>query len=381
MATRANGVAALLIVAVVLLRAVSVAQSQSSSPPASPLSREGKDVTALTSASVYWVGHSLMETKATSQWGQIDLMTMVGVMAKARGVSYRMGDHTLWGTPLSGNWRGRPHTYDRDASAMVAKREAFERDAASYDTLVATEVIPAATSVKGGEFSAYYLRRFYCTLKTANPRARVFLYQSWINFQGGGSASGISSLSEWRSAMARERAAWIELAETASRPDVRSPGPHRWLDKIGWNTRSDAGCRTEDPILIVPVGDALVRIFDRTVAPKPGDIFQRTDGSSFEASDFFANPYLEPAGSPSASRTPGGRRLRHSDKPHDDIHPSLDGIYIAALVHFAALYRQSPVGLPHPAHMGEGLARTLQCIAWQTVNEDPLAGVSRTSGC
>ena len=350
----------------------------------------------ISQVSVYWVGHSLMEQKGPSDWGQIDLMSLVGIFAKAKGLDYRMGDHTLWGTPLSGQWRGRPHGYDRDASQMVAKREAFERSAGTYDALVLTEGVPVAGALTS-EFSAYYLRRFYCTLKQANPKARVFLYQSWIGVQSEGKPPGKIPAAyhyDWRAEMARERAAWHKLAEAAARPDVQAPSSYRWLDRVGskfgWTSVSDGGCKIADPILIVPVGDTLVRIADRLAQPRDGDHFSKADGSQFRLVDLFANPYVNwPAEWPLAAGVPAidekaafeRLKLRDPSKPHDPIHSSLDGIYVTALVHFAVLYRQSPVGLPFPAMMGERLARTLQCIAWQTVTNTPQSGVSGPADC
>jgi hypothetical protein len=359
--------------------------------PASPQTLTDAQSGPVSNVAVYWVGHSLMESKTASDWGQVDLMSMVGLFAKARNLDYRMGEHTLWGTPLSGQWRGRPHSYARDASAMVPKREAFERTAATYDTLVLTETIPLARTVDH-EFSAFYLRRFYCTLKTANPGARVFLYQSWINLQGGDGGSGFPPPHQfdWRTEMAKERVAWHALADAAARRSVRTPGASRWLDKLGWPSSGDAGCQVDDPIQIVPVGDTLVLLADRLAKPRPGDHFSRPDGSVLRLADLFANPYVDwPAHWPVAAGVSAGdsmaevARLKRRDpaKPHDDIHPSLDGIYVGALVHFAALYRQSPLGLPHPAKMGERLARTLQCIAWETVAKEPRAGVGGKGDC
>ena len=68
--------------------------------------------------------------------------------------------------------------------------------------------------------------------------------------------------------------------------------------------------------------------------------------------------------------------LRDPDQPHDDVHLSATGIYVAALVHFATLYRQSPVGLPAPPDIGDAVGHTLQSIVWQTVLAEPRAGVA-----
>lgn len=51
----------------------------------------------------------------------------------------------------------------------------------------------------------------------------------------------------------------------------------------------------------------------------------------------------------------------------DKRHPSLAGSYLAACTFFAALYDQSPEGLPYDAGLGEEMATYLQRVAWQTV--------------
>lgn len=350
------------------------AEPDGSSPPlaSEQMRKQGQK----SSLSVLWAGHSLMEQEASSSWGRVDLMSLVGRFAESRQLSYTMTDHTLFGSPLSALWRGKPHSYDRDASEMVAKREAFERDAGRYDTLVLTEVIPLSANVRS-EFSAYYVRRFACTLWNANPEARVYLYQTWVHFQGshhGGkpSADGF----DWRAEMIAERAHWDELAETASRPDV--PAPH-WLSKVGWHQRSDGGCSARAPIYLAPVGSALLLLDERLKAPKSGDHFVWPDGAPFQLIDMASNPTIAPAGG--LAQTEGARAARDPSRPADDIHASLTGIYFSALVHFATLYQQSPIGLPYPAEIGENLARTLACIAWQTVAGDARSGVAGEPVC
>lgn len=338
---------------------------------------------------VYWVGHSLVEQKASTEWGEVSLMTLVGRFAESRGLGYRMGDHTLWGSPLSALWRGRPHGYDRDAAAMAIKRAEFQESAGQYDTLVATDVLPIQGAARS-EYSTYYLRRFYCTLKAANPSARVYLYQTWVNLQGNDPYSKFPPLSEfnWRAEMIAQRRAWEEVADAAARPKVRAPG---WFERIGWAASSDGGCSIEDPIFIVPAGQALVALHDHLAAQQSGDVPSLPSGSRLTMEDLFGNPYLDwpshwptRGGGKDADQTAvlAGLTLRDPNRPHDDIHLSAVGIYFVSLVHFATLYRQSPIGLPAPASIGDSVAEMLQCIAWKTVIADPQSGVLGTDdGC
>jgi len=53
----------------------------------------------------------------------------------------------------------------------------------------------------------------------------------------------------------------------------------------------------------------------------------------------------------------------------DGRHPSLAGTYLAACTFFAALYDQSPEGLPYDAGLGNDTALYLQQVAWQTVQD------------
>jgi hypothetical protein len=337
---------------------------------------------------VFWVGHSLIESSVKSEWGDHNIMSMVGRFAEARGLQYRMGDHTLWGSPISALWRGSPHSYKRDASAMVAKRETFERDASQYDTLVLTEALPIRLIVRN-EYGAYYLRRFYCTLLQANPAARVYLYQTWVNLQGVDPHAKLPPphLFDWRAEMVAQRKVWEDLALSAARPGVRAPG---WLDRFGWTSTSDAGCATTTPIFIVPAGQALVALWDRLARPAPNDGLRWPDGRRFTMADHFRNAYVDwPADWPMRGDSRDvdykaiiqGLKLKDSKQAHDDIHLSAVGIYFIALVHFATLYRQSPVGLPAPASIGEGLARAFQCIVWTVVASDPSAGVAGEGNC
>jgi hypothetical protein len=326
--------------------------------------------------SAFWVGHSLVEQRTPSEWGDVDLPTLVGLFAKDRGLKYRAQLHALWGSPLSALWRGKPHSYARDASEMVAKREAFERDAGSFNTMVLTEALPVSRT-RGTEYSAYYLRQFYCALKRSNPSARVYLFQTWVNLQGGDPGAGYSAMErfDWSAEMAKEQLAWAELATAAVQPKVRQPS---FLDRLGWVSITDSVCPATDAIDVIPVGDVLRTLNQRLKQPGDADAFRKPDGKLFSLSDLFQNPYLNwpdrwplKAADDAASveKEKSELVLKDPSKSHDDIHSSLAGIYVSALTHFSVLYGQSPVGLRYPSELGHKLAQTLQCIVWDVVNK------------
>lgn len=326
------------------------------------------------SATILWIGHSLIEHKAASAEGPVQLMSLVQTLAQARGLGYDMTDHTLWGAPLSGLWEGKAYREDRDMLEMRVKREAIEAQAARYDTVVATERIQIHWSMKL-QFAPLYLRRFYCAVKLRNPSARVYVYETWPHFQGSHIANADErSRFRWRDQARTERKDWDRLADAARVPSVASPG---WLSRFGWHAKSDGGCTISDPIFTIPVGSAFVALAERLDRPGPLDHFERPDGRLFVLNDLVANPdstWREGERAQAVS-------LRDPAQPLDDIHLSAEGIYLAALVHFATIYRQSPVGLPAPASLGPDLGKTLQCLAWDVVLSEPRTGVAGEKDC
>lgn len=353
-------------------------------PPANADQNDMERLGPKKDASIFWVGHSLVEGKAKTDWGEINLIGLVERFAETRGLGHRMGEHTLWGSPLSALWRGRPHGFDRDASEMVAKREVYERSAGQFDTLLLTESLPVNWAADH-EFSAYYVRRFACPIIKENARARVYLYQTWVNLQGNDPNSKFPPphLFDWKAEMNAQRKAWERIADAASHPNVPAPGG--WLSRLGWHATSDGGCPRDFPVFIVPVGQAMLALSERLAAPLSGDVFELPGGGKLAMADLFANPYVDwPADWPLAKGSTGidpaaslaQLTRRDPDRPLDDIHASAIGIYFAALVHFATIYRQSPEGLPAPAEIGDDLARAFQRIVWDTVANDPRSGVS-----
>jgi hypothetical protein len=51
----------------------------------------------------------------------------------------------------------------------------------------------------------------------------------------------------------------------------------------------------------------------------------------------------------------------------DKRHPSLAGTYLGAATVYAALFRQSPVGLGYTAGLPADVVKHLQEVAWETV--------------
>ena len=55
----------------------------------------------------------------------------------------------------------------------------------------------------------------------------------------------------------------------------------------------------------------------------------------------------------------------------DGIHPAPEGTYLAVLVFYAALFQESPEGLPYYAGLTEDVAQFLQSVVAETVLTDP----------
>jgi hypothetical protein len=80
----------------------------------------------------------------------------------------------------------------------------------------------------------------------------------------------------------------------------------------------------------------------------------------------------------------------HAPLFSDDVHITRLGFYIVALAHYAAIYRESPVGLPGAVDVvsgdrtarvmdgftvDAGLAAHFQQVVWQMLEEYPRSGV------
>lgn len=327
-------------------------------------------------AGVYWVGHSLMNETASSSQGDINVMTMVEQFAKARAYDYSGFDHTLYGAPLSLQWRGQTHSYTREALAQKKKAEALAACASDYDTFVLTEIVPVHT-VFELEFSAYYLQQFVHTIRSNNPKARIFIYESWDYWNG--SRGGAQPWHvDWAANMRTQRSWWEKLSDIAVSECAVSPD---FGDQIRGILSPVKPKPTETPIFIVPVGQAFLRLYDYLENPTQNEKLWWANGQAFVFSDMFKNPCIHiPESWPLAKHEtpPREQQLipRNPTEELDDIHASIAGIYLSALVHFATVYGQSPVGLPGLDEFTPELNALFQKIAWDAVINDLRSGIS-----
>ncbi|MEM7677200.1 MAG: hypothetical protein AAF449_14455 [Myxococcota bacterium] len=335
---------------------------------------------------VYWVGHSLLNHRDRLIEDSLNAMDTVQMLAQSAGLKYDSFDHTHFGAPLSLLWNGRPHSYSWEVPQMRARRTELEQNGEAYNALVMTEGIPVHRTIDRGEFSAFYAQTFYCTLIKNNPKARVYVYESWNSYQALDRKSdyGPYYLWNWRKRLDADRPHWERIADLAATGEVPSPGLQDTINRFFGLGRPRA-CEPEQPIFLVPVGSVLAKLYDELQKPDAGSKWTLAPDVPLKPLHLFQNPYAEwPSGWPltpsdPAPENPEGivkalRRL-HPGEEVDDVHPSQIGIYIVALTHFAVLYRRSPVGLATVEGISEDLAAQLQTLIWDVVQDDPRTGV------
>lgn len=300
---------------------------------------------------VYWIGHSLMNARDPFVDGAPNLIEAVGDIARAEGLRYRSFDHTYFGAPLSLSWTGAARTYERREPEALARRRAFGRTMRDYDTLVLTEGVPVGPTMRA-EGGSYYAQRFACAAVAANPRVRIYVFESWTEYD---------TARELARRLEEDRPSWERLADEAASAQV--PEPTRLARLSAWASPPDPECELP-PIGLVPVGSALLAWIG-AMAAAPED-WTREDGTRITVPSLFAN-----------AREDG--RLAHPDAQEDAVHPSALMTYFTALVHYATLYRRRPSeaargAMPYVGLTPETDAR-LRELVWVSVSTDERAGV------
>lgn len=324
-----------------------------------------KRADAISSLKAYWVGHSLMQGRAQIDNDKLDLMEVIDCFAHERELDYQPFDHTLFGAPLSLQWRGETHSYSRHAPEQAEKSRVLNTTAQHFDHFIFTEVVPVKNVFKL-EFSAFYLNQFAQCIRRVNPEANIFLYESW-EYLNGGKEPQIADF-DWYAAMQTQRTYWEKLADQAYSGHFLSPNLKSQCKSIlGLNSKTDALSGT--PIKIIPVGQCLMVIFNELKKDKT-DALRLENGEALQIHHFFKNPYRP------LTLTQQVPSLVNPEQKFDDIHASGLGVYLAALVHFTCLYRQNPQDLSYPDFVGKGLALRLQTLVWRTVTQDPRSGLS-----
>lgn len=270
-------------------------------------------------------GHSLVNTEMP-----VMLQRFVEARALAEGVTAGTVDYSVInGSSMQGRWDNGPTAQGVDARAVLP--------AGDTGLFVIAEAGPIESYTTGASptIAQDYGLRWFDLATTSRPGARVWLYMTWAELTSGPGATipGDSlAFVPWRSRPMTDLARWESIATyvNAEKADPTAPD-----------------------MLISPVGLAFGRLYDDVVAGTfPG----------VAAGDFFTAFW------------------------EDEIHANDLGRYYVALVHYACVYRRSPVGLPHalidafatpfsPAPTALQAAR-MQALVWDVVRSYARSGVA-----
>ncbi len=260
-------------------------------------------------AEILFIGHSLVGP---------DLPVMVEAGLRQMREPATVSAQIINGAPLRFNIENPEGAEGVNGTAELAKGET--------DVLILTEAVPLAQQIKWNDTAGQIAA--YARLATdANPKARVFVYETWASRKSGpgtvieGDANaGIP----WRQRLTDDLPQWEGVVR-------------------------DGAAQSGMAVALIPAGQAMARLADQVAA----------------------------------GRVPGVKTMDAFFS--DDIHLSDKGVYFVALVHLAAITGKSPEGLPamltrtwksRDAVIEDRLAAALQRIAWETVSTYTPAGAA-----
>lgn len=275
---------------------------------AQPLSTPDKPL------NVFHLGHSLVGR---------DMPAMVAQLA---GGGHAYHSQLGWGTSLRDHWEPdvpingfaeeNDHDRYRDATQAIGSGD--------YDAVVLTEMVEIADAVRY-HGSAEYLARWAGLAWAANPKTRIYVYETWHQTD--------------------DDAGWLARIDG----DLRT----YWQGRVTY----PALAKTDAPIHLIPAGQVMAA-FVRAVQTAGG-----VDGITTQ-DDLFA---------------------KRDDGTADTIHFNDLGAYLVALTHFAVLYHRPPLGLSHELLRADGsaadapsaeAAKLMQTIVWDVVQSHPETGVA-----
>lgn len=216
------------------------------------------------------------------------------------------------GAPLRYNWEGSDKAEGVDARAVLPE--------GGITHLILTEAIPLENHTKWSETDVYG-QAFARLAISANPDAKVYLQETWHSLKSGTGADVEYDDNDdipWRTRLDQDLPVWENIV-----------------------AQIEAGTGTTDRnVALIPAGQAMARLYDEIAA---GTVTGLSDISTLF---------------------------------DDDIHLSDMGHYFVAMVQYATITGQNPLGLPHQFSdrfgkqfdtAGEDLARELQRVAWDAV--------------
>lgn len=224
------------------------------------------------------------------------------------------------GASLAANWEHSAKAQGVDSQTVLP--------AGDVDVVVMTEALPLLNH-KTWSGSDEHALKFYELAVRSNPAARVYLFETWHSLNSGTGVPVEHDANDdvpWRARIDQDRAMWEGIVDFVN--ENRAPG--------------------QPEMLIVPGGQAMGLLHD--------EIEKGTVAGLERVNDVFG----------------------------DDIHPNDIGTYFMALVQYATIYAETPVGLPTRlqnewdqviVNVEPELAKRFQEIAWEAVQSYPRSGV------
>lgn len=256
-----------------------------------------------------------------------DMPAMVQQLAQAAGFEAHGFESQLgWGASLRSHWEPSVEIPGFEAeNAHDRYRDAHEAvESGDYDAFVLTEMVELRDAIRWHD-APEYMRRWLQSIRAQRPDARVYLYETWHNLD--------------------DPAGWMNR--------IHADAGTLWEQTLLGPSWSD---RELGPVHVIPAG--------RVVAA-------------------FAQA-LEAQGGTDDMQSHHGLFARLPDGELDLIHMSDRGMYLIALIHFAVLYHQPVVGLPHELLRADGTpadapsaetAELMQRVVWDVVTSLQITGI------
>lgn len=250
---------------------------------------------------------------------------MPAMLAQLAGAGHRYDLQLGWGTSLREHFEPdltiNGFAEENDTPHYRDAHEALA--SGDHDAFVMTEMVTLKDAIRYHD-SPRYAANWAAEATRDNPDIAVFLYETW---------HGLDQQPDW-------------LARLPADLDL-------WTSGLLWPATRAAG----RPVYLIPAGQVMARLV-KTIEAQPGGI-----GGVTSRRDLFA-------------RLPDGQI--------DPIHVNDLGAYLVALTHYAVIYGQSPVGLPHRLLRADGsaadapspeLAQLMQATVWDVVQGLDLTGI------
>lgn len=291
--------------------------SAQTSPVFAPITKPVPAPAPRESARLFISGHSLTEAPMPEYLAMIaQSLSRPMALSHQIVVGSSIRDRTKGVAPAE-LWSGYRQGVNREGAGLDVLQELRSPQTVSggpYDTLLITELHGLAGSLIW-EDTVPALLHFHDRLIAANPKAQTYLFEPWSNVRD------VSQPADW---VAYERAAAPMWRCVATR--VNS---------------SLAARGRADRIHTIPAGLALAQLIERATGPEglPG-ITQKSTAATLA--------------------------LLLSDQ----VHLTPMGSYFMALLNYAAIHQQSPLGAWAPEGVSAEQARSLQEVAWTAVAAD-----------